>query len=215
MSPIYTAFYTRGTLYEAEAKRLAKSLDRLGLEHDIQPVDSLGDWVANTKQTAAHICRMLTKYPDRPVVQLDADAVVWRLPSLFDELPSRGVDVAVHYRQGRELLNGTVWFNATPEAKFVAHRYFRLIRDHPGCANEQTMLSVALEELRSVVNAFRLPAGFTFIPDIMARDLAEGEQVVISHFQASRSAKKCGGDAEANRHKWITEWEKLQGELCI
>ena len=59
--------------------------------------------------TARHIQAMQAKYPHRPIVQLDADAYLHRTPVLFETLPAIGADIAVHYRQGNELLNGTIW----------------------------------------------------------------------------------------------------------
>lgn len=207
MRPIYTAFFTRGTLYEREADRLRRSLDRLGLEHDLRAIDSRGDWVKNSKWTAFHVCNVLADYPDRPVVQLDADAVVWKVPVLFDELPGAGVDIAVHYRKGRELLNGTVWLNATPGARLVAERYRELITNHPGCVNEQLMLSVAIDELRDLVNVRRLPPGYTYIFDLMKDDLAPAEEIVIEHLQASRHAN-CSPMLD-NRLKRLAELQLL------
>lgn len=186
MRPIYTAFYTRGTRYEQEAARLQRSLDVLGLPHDIRAVDDRGNWMANTQLTAGHVWAMLEAHPDRPVIQLDADAVVWRRPDLFED-GLIDADLAVHYRRGRELLNGTVWFAPTAGARLVARRYLDLIQANAGCTNEQTMLAKAIEDLAGLATIYRLPAEYTWIHDIMAMDLA-GAEPVIEHLQASRVA---------------------------
>ena len=181
-TPVYTCFYTRGTLYELEAARLRKSLDRLGLDHDMVAVDSKGDWVANTRQTATFIYDQLCKYHGCPMVYLDADAFVWSRPILFENLTE---DVAVHYRQGRELLNGTAFFNCTPGARLVAAQYRELITNNPGCVNEQTMLAKAIDDIGEAATIHRLPASYCWIHDIMRNDL-NGEEPVIEHLQASR-----------------------------
>ncbi len=195
--PLYTAFYTRNTFYEQEAERLRDSLDKFGLPHDIRPVDSQGDWIANTKLTATHIVTMLKAYPDRPVVQLDADAFIHRRPDLFED--GLDCDVAVHYRQGHELLNGTVYFAPTAGAKMVAEKYLEIIQANPGCANEQTCLDAATKELSDLIKLYKLPAGYTFIADIMRNDRAEGEEIVIEHLQASRQARGTGLLESRNR----------------
>lgn len=212
MKPIFTCFYTIGTFYEQEAARLRRSLDRLGLAHDLRGIPSAGDWCKNAALTARHIATMLAAYPDRPVVQLDADAVVWRAPALFHTLDC---DVALHRRRGTEWLNGTVYFAPTHGARRVSARYLQLIEGNPGCTNEQVMLGKAIEELAGQFKLSILPASYCFIPDIMASDLAEGEQTVISHFQASRTAKAVGGEHEARRKQWILEWEKMEAEIAV
>ena len=117
MAPIFTAFFTAGTLYEREASRLVASLDRHGLERDVRPIVDRGSWRANTGYTAEHLCRVMSDHPRRPVVYLDADAVVWRPPTLFDDLEGQ-CDLAVHYRRGEELLNGTLYLGPpTPPAR--------------------------------------------------------------------------------------------------
>lgn len=203
MRPLYTAFYTKGTLYEQEAERLRTSLNAQGLEHVIRSVPDRGSWIANTRHTAEHICEMLANYSDRPLVQLDADAVVWKYPWLFDDLWKDDADIAVHYRQGRELLNGTLWFNVSPAAREVAELYRTLIANSPGCANEQTMLAAAIEEMGDRLKVHRLPAGYCYIFDIMNGDLPDGEEPVIEHLQASRERSRC--DAWERRRKRIEE----------
>ncbi len=190
MRPIYTAFFTVGTIYEAEAARLRSTLDRFELPHDLRAVDDRGSWEKNTQRTAEHICEMLAAYPDRPVVQLDADAYVHRIPILFEE--GLDCDVAVHYRQGHELLNGTVYFAPTPEAKMVAQRYREIIQANPGNCNEQTCLDMAIKELSDLIRVHILPAGYVYIADIMRNDRQPGEEIVIEHLQASRQVKGTG-----------------------
>lgn len=191
-TPLYTAFFTTNTIYEQEAARLRRSLDRLGLEHDIRPVADRGDWMKNAALTASHVCAVLADHPDRFVVQLDADAVVWSHPKLFDELIEAGnCDVAVHYRAGVEMLNGTVFFAPTAAAKAVAATYLDLIESCPGCTNEQTMLAKSIEQHRGAARIVWLPAAYAWIGDIHKReDLSPFTEPVIEHLQASREWHK-------------------------
>jgi hypothetical protein len=208
-APVYCCFFTAGTMYEQEARRLRASLERHGLPHDIRPVPDRGDWVKNTQLTAGFICRMLDEHPDRPIVYLDADAYVWSPPTLFDSL-SGGADVAVHYRRGHELLNGTTFFNNTPGARLVAEKYREFIESNGGCTNEQLMLDAAIGACAELVTVARLPASYAWIHDIMAHDLGDDVEPVIEHLQASRersAGPHC--DAWGRRRKRLAEIEQL------
>lgn len=186
-APVFTAFFTKGTLYEREAARLVRSLDKLGLEHDVRGIESRGDWKANAGYTATHIATMQAAYPDRPIVQLDADAVVWLRPEMFDVLPDSGCDLGVHYRKGVELLNGTLWLAPTHGARLAIDRYRDYVaRSWPNVSNEQRMLQNALLDLSDLVRVYRLPASYAWIHDVMKDDLAPGDEPVIEHLQASR-----------------------------
>lgn len=206
MKPIYTAFYTANTIYEQEAARLRRSLVRLGLDHDIRAIESRGGWQANSGYTATHIRNVLADYPDRPVVQLDADAVVWKAPALFDQLAADGFDLAVHYRRGHELLNGTIWLAPGPRSRAVMERYESLVREAGNnCHNEQRMLQQAISEMSDTFKLCELPASYCFIFDIMKADISDQEQVVIEHLQCSRETNVPGTEAHANRRKRLAE----------
>lgn len=198
MCPIYTCFYTIGTLYEAEAARLRASLDALSLPHDLQAIPSRGDWTANSRYTARHILEMMNAYPNRPIVQLDADAVVYRRPDLLED----GItcDLATHLRRGREMLNGTMYIAPTPAARAVIEVYRDGVDAHPDDTNEQKWLHRATDLLASAFKWFDLPPSYCFIPDIMASDIGDNLPV-IGQMQASRERSRC--DAWQRRQRWI------------
>lgn len=201
MRPLYTAFYTRGTLYEHEAARLRASLDKFGLEHDIRGIDSRGDWAANAGYTATHVLNMMDAYPKRPIVQLDADAIVWQPPGLFSDLTEQGIDIAVHYRRGVEMLNGTMW--VAPSGRKLIERYRDLVAGGK-TSNEQKMLQQAIDEMAGEIRVYRLPASYCFIFDIMKDDL-DGAPVIIEHLQASRETNARGSEHLRRRHERVKE----------
>jgi hypothetical protein len=205
MRPIYTAFFTRNTLYEQEVARLRTSLDLLGLPHDIRGIASAGDWRANTQLTVQHILTMMDAYPDRPIVQLDADAIVMRMPTLFED--GIDCDVAGHFRRGHELLNGTLYIAPTAGARLVMEKYRDGVAAHPEHRNEQHWLQVAVEELRDVIRWGSLPPEYCWIPDIMRDDLPEGVAPIVQHHQASREVHDPNGVHLAARRKWIERYE--------
>lgn len=212
MRPIYTCFYTKkkpgdgGADYEWHANKLRASLDRFGLQHDCREMVSQVGWASNSRMTATHIRNMQRDYPDRPIVQLDADCTVCSYPWIFDELESRRVDVAVHYRKGHEMLNGTLWLAPTEAARQTIQKYEELvISQGHNCHNEQRCLQSAIEEVGDFLRIEQLPAGYCFIPDIMANDLKPDEELVVRQFQASRDANCPGSEAHITRQRWLQE----------
>lgn len=182
---LFIAFYTLNTRYEREAARLRASLERLGLPHRIEGVPDRGSWAANVHQTAGFLCRMRDEYPTFPLVYVDADAVVWRRPVLFDHLSASGeCDIAVHYRRGRELLNGTLYLAPTDACRRVLNDYRRRCEAQPTFKDEQQFLRQAIEA-DADLRVRMLPASYCFIHDLMKDDLA-GDEPVIEHLQASR-----------------------------
>lgn len=192
MSPLFTAFYTVGTRYEAEAARLRRSLHRLSLEHQLRPIEDRGDWRSNTHQTARHIAAMMDAHPQRPIVQLDADAVVMKPPELFDELSAgmdyegHGPDIAAHWLKGSEFLNGTLWLAPTKACRAAIGRYVELCTLHPTFRDEQQFLRQAIDETPGL-RVCRLPASYCFIHSFSAAEVAD-EDVVVEHLQASRES---------------------------
>lgn len=203
-APIYTAFYTIGTIYEAEAARLRRSLDKFGLPHELVPIADCGSWVANTHRTAPHILAAMERYPDRPIVQLDADAVLWQYPILFDELSLRcQYDIAGHFLNGSEFLNGTLWLAPSPTARKIIAKYAELCRKNSTFANEQQFLTSAIHQNPQVM-LYQLPASYCYIHDLNREKLAESE-IFIEHLQASRASS--GSSLLPNRIKRLEEIE--------
>lgn len=202
--PIFTAFYTRGTLYEQEAARLIASLDRLKLPHDVVGVTSMGGWAANSRYTATHVCNMLAKYPDRPVIQLDADAVVLRRPAWFNVCLVTGVDVAAYRLPSGTIANGTIYFAPTDAARAIAADYAQRIADGHHGHDEQRCFADALTaaDLAGQARVAWLPASYCYIHDINADDL-HGAPVVIEHLQASREQAPNSPALETRRRRIV------------
>lgn len=190
MSYIFVAFYTEGTRYAAEAARLRKSLDLLCLKHDIRGVPDLGSWQANTLYTATFIQQMMAEYTDRHIVYVDADAVVWNIPVLFDTLEGR-YDFAVHYRAGHELLNGTLWIAQTKAARDLVQLWLDTNRDCPGTWDQKNLQAAINYSGGMGLRLFKLPPEYCLIFDIMVDDT--DAEPVIEHLQASREVNEYEG----------------------
>ena len=76
-------YYTVNTPYEEEAQNLIRSLNKLGVNHDVIGVKTLGNWQANTRFKAGFMLDMLNKWPNYRLLYVDVDAVVHRMPDLF------------------------------------------------------------------------------------------------------------------------------------
>ena len=182
-SPVVISFYTVGTPYEDEVRGLKGSLAKLGLDHAVQGVEPAGSWEANCAMKARFIRDELDRL-DRPVLWVDADAVVRRPPVL---LAGGEMDFAVHKFAGWQFASGTVYFNRTPMARKVLDRWVELCEARPEIW-DQIHLDAAWESVaaRHPLRTQWLPASYTKIFD--AEDVAAAEPV-IEHFQASRRFK--------------------------
>lgn len=188
-SPTYVCFYTLNTIYEQEAARLRRSLDRLGLLHDLRGVVDRGSWAANAGLTASFLCDMLEEYAGRPIVYLDADAIVWKQPILLDTLNPSNCDIAAHRRANGELLNGTLWLSNSPACRNLIRDYRARVLASPGERNEQRHLDLAIKAADSL-RVIDLPASYCYIACPALMPHIEDEDLVVEHFQASRVATK-------------------------
>lgn len=195
--PTIVAFYTVGTRYEAEAARLRRSLDRLGLKHDIRGVPDRGSWALNAGLTAGFLCDMLREHAPNPIVYLNADAVVWKRPDLFTRLAGDGYDLAAHRAVRGHLNNGTLWLSNSPVCREVITDYRQRIEANAGDRDEQRFLDEAIRA-NPAAKLGQLPESYCFIHDLMQ---SPAEEAVIEHLQASREAKAPGRLLESRRRR--------------
>jgi hypothetical protein len=184
MIPTIVCFYTVDNIYEQEAARLRASLDRLGLRHDLRPVESRGSWAANAGMTAGFLCDMLDEHKGQPIVYLNADAVVWKRPVLFEGLSDAVCDIAAHrtLRRG-QLCNGTLWLANSELCRKVIADYRRGVEASPGDMDEQRHLDIAIRANPSC-REYGLPEAYCLIHDLMKTPVQEA---VIEHLQCSRT----------------------------
>jgi len=184
MKPIFIAYYTKNTGYEQEVENLRESLLKFDLEHDIQGIPNLGDWNKNTHYKPKFIKKMLLKH-NKPVVYIDADAVICLEPIYFDDLIC---DIAVpkitwsEYRTRSdkvEILSGTLYF--TPKAINLVNKWIVLCDKQP-IIWDQKLLAKLLNDTQYLI----LPDEYCVIFDSMRKI----KNPVIKHMQASRRFKR-------------------------
>jgi hypothetical protein len=189
--PVYVSYATEGR-YAALLRNLRDSAAQYDLVfRDVIVNRAFPSWA----QAAAYKSQVILEFirtENRPIVWLDADAVLRGYPVLFDGYASANpeVDFAAHWRLGQELLSGTLYFGATPSALRLVESWIE-IQSHDPDAWDQRTLSIAVAKARKefTLNERRLPPSYTYIFDRTGRE-SPGTVPVIEHFQASRGAVK-------------------------
>ncbi|MUO80025.1 hypothetical protein GOZ78_22870 [Agrobacterium vitis] len=169
-SPLFVSYYTANTPYEALADRLKASLDRLGLAHRIEPISSLGSWVANTGLKSAFIERVWLE-SDRPICWVDADAELLRMPWFVHDNP---FDIAVVRRHGWYDISSFVYLNKTEATGRLVRHWAELCRQNPHVW-DQVLLTLAWYDVTRdhQMKSLFLPDGVFRFPRPVLRDLRD------------------------------------------
>jgi hypothetical protein len=178
VSPIYVSFHA-GPGYAEEAAQLKATLDALGLESDIRERADAGSWARNCGQKPAYIRECLLRH-DRPVVWLDADARVKRLPAF------PACDFAAHWRTGVELLSGTLYFGNSLQALWLLDLWAEEQAMHPEEWDQRTLQRVVDRKSIPRMNIQRLPVECCAVFD--GRDCPADP--IILHTQVSRRLRR-------------------------
>ncbi len=186
-------YYTVNTPYEEEAQNLIQSLNKLGLNHDISGVKTLGSWQANTRFKAGFMLDMLIKWPNHRLLYVDCDAVVHKSPDLFKNY---NCDIAVRWQDFRwrqnECLSGTIYMENNERTKRICElwRDINVQEGNESSRMEQWNLDTVINQMKSDPNFTykNLPPEYTMIFDSM-RGMYPNVIPVIEHFQASRRFK--------------------------
>jgi len=186
--PIVVSYYTVGTGYEEEAKRLLKSVGKFSLDYYIQGIPSRGSWISNVQHKPTFLREMIERFPDRTLLMVDADAEFLKYPTLLCDFHQ--ADIGIHYRQRdgtrRELLSGTIFMRPCPVVNNVLKAWEDECKANPS-EWDQRALSRVLKRVRySSARIIDLPAQYCTIFDSMS----DVRDPVILHHQASRYLKK-------------------------
>lgn len=183
--PVIVSYYTVATPYEDEAHQLAETCEALTLEHSIVGVPARGAWEKNCAMKAGFVYEMWRSL-QRPVLWVDADARVRRVPEL---LRGATADFGVHKASGWQFASGTVFINSTELGGELLRTWTRRCESDP-LVWDQVHLDGAWEELSS-----RAPLETTWLPQAYTRIFDRPEEpdgggpIVVEHFQASRRLK--------------------------
>jgi len=183
MTPLIVSYYTLGTGYEKEAQNLIRSCKKLGLQTDIVGILSKGKWEENCAFKPKFLLKMLQKHK-RPLVWVDADAVILKPPKLFESL---SCDIAIYINDSlpiedpSSLLSGTIYLNYTKEAEALLKAWDEECQKDKDMW-DQAALKIALLQNGANLSFFTLPESYCSIYD--------KKNAIIFQSQASRLLKK-------------------------
>lgn len=178
MDYLIVAFYTLDTPYEQEVKSLVASCKALGLPVHTEGYPSLGKWELNCALKPGFIRRMLDKFPGQNLLYLDADAMVVKRPIFEDG----DYDLAAHFRDGKELLSGTLFFKNLSRVKRLVDQWILVQEQHPTMWDQRTLQLAVMRNEETYCR--KLPAAYCKILD------ADIPDPYIQHNQASRRYRR-------------------------
>lgn len=191
MKPIYISYFTPGA-YAKEAQDLHTSLVQFGLEHKIFEAVDRGEWVLNCGLKPGYLLEAMKLFPGRPVVWLDADAVVKAPPVLFETLAGDGFDVGycmVAGEGGRKVLaSGTLFFGDTENARDLLREWDRQQKNNLQEWDQRVLEKiVSSAEWCNKLKVRFLPQPYT---RIVGSPSQRGIDPVIAHYQAGTGSRK-------------------------
>ena len=197
---ILISYYTEGTSYEEEIKKLKQSLENYKIDYCFYGEEALGSWRKNLNHKSRVIREAMSKYKDKDIVFVDSDAIIKKYPALFDELSSnRHYNIATCFRCYRgsvspgSLLSGTLWFRNDKAGREIVDRWHDIAIKNED-VRHQHCLRLALEEIQMQGNFLlinRLPNAYTYVYNYKY----DGNVIpVIMHYQASRKLRKEVGE---------------------
>lgn len=183
---MYIAYHDSKPIYAECGKQLARSLEKTGTKpYFIEKVPGTS-W--SFGQACAYkpgfIAKCMTMFPDHDrFVYLDSDSVVTSYPGYFEQIP-HNCDVAAHFRGGKELLSGTLYFRRSIVVIDILMEWSRRCYDDLRTW-EQRHLQRLLEG-NDLIRVHHLPPEYCQIFDLMA---GHGGEPVIKQMQASRLSR--------------------------
>jgi hypothetical protein len=192
--PVFVSHYTKSTPYEQEVQNLIKSLERHGLDYDIEGIEPLKDWRANSNYCAWQVQAMLKKHKPRSIVRVDADARIQRYPKLFEDF---GPDIGAciwkesrlkYYEKDGEFMGGTLFFLNNERTEQLVYDWVDACTIRPRERNGDLLFELVKVKKKAKLLKFRtMPLEYCKIFDFQMGGVTKP---VIEHFQASRRFKR-------------------------
>jgi hypothetical protein len=180
--PLFVAFHTPDDFYSNMAERLRQSLVRFGLDHHIEQHENAGSWAKCCWHKAYFILGMLSRFYNRDIVYLDADAEMKAYP---DRLFNLAADIAFVENEQRQPISSMVYFKNNDASRLFVCDWIKMNKKFPDfpCADQENFGSlVRVREMEGMTVTY-LPITYNFERNITRRI---GEPVVIYQHIASR-----------------------------
>lgn len=177
---------------------LRPSLKKLDIPYKIYPIDSIGDWRANTCLKPTIIEKAFFQELDRDLLIIDSDARIYDYPKLLDEIPIEydcamfWLDWNEWYKNGsdiKQLATGTLYFRNRPICKELIKVWQEFCSSTP--MTDQKVLELALVEFPDL-KIYKLPYEYLWINSLPGNRkpfVKRPDNVIIEHFQISRRLK--------------------------
>lgn len=182
ISKFYVISYYTENYYEY-LKKFEKFLERFQIKYYIEMLQGKWEWkkACNYKPEFILKCWYMLLYP---VLWIDIDAVVHSDLNYFNKLTEKNIDIAFYYRDAKELLSGTLFFNNTKNSRKV----LELWKDESKNINlwdQRNLQQVLLKNEIKDLKIDYLSANYCYF-DLLKNRLDENDKIHIEHFQASR-----------------------------
>lgn len=163
---VLVSFYTNTPYYEQAARELRRDCERLGLAHDIVPLDAVShlSWIDICRRKVPFFLQMQRKH-QRPIFWLDVDS---RLAQAPDFLKGTSADIAGFLRGCRYLRDFdslsvprffapfALYFNMTVQATRFLELMTHIEREFSGSATDDFFLQEAWRQHRDQLSALIL-----------------------------------------------------------
>ena len=171
---------------------LIASCKKFDLPYSIDPIPNFGTWEKNCCFKPKYILKKLIDLK-RPILWLDADALIVQKPTLFETLDAdislRIVNELPKDHQSK-MISGTVFVNNTPEALKVLQEWDleteTLFKQDPHLWDQVSLRNVLQ---RSTAKVHPLDSRYYQVYNKIEDEKTLHEAIII-HFQASRTLKK-------------------------
>lgn len=170
--------FTINTPYEKEIETLIESIQKNEIiNYEIIPYKNMGSWSANCQYKAIIIKNQLLN-SNIPIIWLDADAVLYSYPNLFDSIPE---DIAFCTYYGG-VASGTLYMKPTKQIISLCEEWISMNSKNTEIFDQKNLNTLVKQ---NNIKYYKLPISYCKI------DFAKcHEKIVIGQNQASRRFKK-------------------------
>ncbi len=192
-TPLIISFFTKDSLYQEQSKKLIRSCEDLGLDHDICEIEGKNSWNENCCYKAEFILEKLKEH-QRSVIWTDIDSIILNPPKILLECKADcalRVNDHVAENDPLKILSSTMFFANTPSAVKLL-TFWKKECQRQLAKNPSTLDQVCL---RKVVLHYPTIVEMKRIPSIYLRSIeTEGEKDlssdVIVYLQESKEVCK-------------------------
>lgn len=180
-------YFTEGSLYEREARRMEYSARQLGISIHLEPVPDRGSWLANVRAKPAILTALRNRF-DGPLLYVDVDAIFHQDP--WPYLDFHPQDVAYCTMRDGLARSGTILIKDTTGARNFLAEWQRRLDANPADWDQAPLTAMLIDSGKSPTVEYTiglLPVSLCCVfdrsPELLSDPLPDA---IIEHLQASR-----------------------------